>query len=74
MYELIKSLGAHWLMPLPVSLSLVALGLLLAERRRRWGLDPVAVGDWMPSAKALRKSERAVYEALALLAVRWEQP
>jgi uncharacterized SAM-binding protein YcdF (DUF218 family) len=50
------------------------------------GLDPVAapthhlayreapgsIGYWVPSARHLRKSERAIYEALGLLAARWE--
>ncbi|WP_299230626.1 ElyC/SanA/YdcF family protein [uncultured Halomonas sp.] len=55
---------------------------------QRAGLDPVAapthyltqhtprstLRDWVPSASELRKTERVVYEALGLLAVRWEQP
>lgn len=38
MYELIKSAAAYWLMPLPITLSLLALGLLLSTRSRRLGL------------------------------------
>lgn len=54
---------------------------------RQAGLDPVAApthylalrdevttaGYWVPSARHLQKSERAVYEWLGMLAVRWER-
>lgn len=33
---------------------------------------PDTLGYWIPSARHLRKSERAFYEALGALAVRWE--
>lgn len=53
---------------------------------RKAGLNPIAapthylalrdrpdtLGYWIPSARHLRKSERAFYEALGALAVRWE--
>ncbi|XKH61520.1 envelope biogenesis factor ElyC [Halomonas sediminis] len=53
---------------------------------RQAGLTPIAapthylalresvssLGYWVPAASHLRKSERAIYEALGLLAVRWE--
>lgn len=75
MYELVKSLAAQLLMPLPVSLGLLALGALLSWRRfMRWAVTTAVVGvavlflaSWGPFAERLLAPLESCYPALVHL-------
>jgi uncharacterized SAM-binding protein YcdF (DUF218 family) len=74
MYDLIKGLAAPLLMPLPVSLGLMALGLLLGWRCRRggWsvallGLAILVLSSWGPVAERLLMPLETRYPALQAL-------
>ncbi|PMR76987.1 ElyC/SanA/YdcF family protein [Billgrantia endophytica] len=72
MYDLLKALAAQLLMPLPVALGLLALGLLAAWRgRRRLGLGAVVaalavlwLSSWAPLADRLLAPLEARYPAM----------
>ncbi|NWN81509.1 MAG: hypothetical protein HLX48_00735 [Halomonas sp.] len=44
MYDLLKVLVANLMMPLPVSLGLGVLGLLLLRWQRQWGVALMSLG------------------------------
>lgn len=75
MYDTIKVLASQLLMPLPISLGLMALGLMLmAWRCRRAGVATAAIGlailvlaSWGPVAERLLEPLEARYPALEAL-------
>ena len=75
MYDLLKTLVAELLMPLPVTLTLLLLGGLMAWRgMRRLGLGAMALGvallalaSWAPVADRLLKPLEARYPAMQAL-------
>jgi len=71
MYDLLKVLVANLMMPLPVSLGLGLLGLLLFRRQRRWGVALMSLGlgvlflaSWPPVADRLLAPLESRYSAL----------
>ena len=73
-YDLIKGLAAQLLMPLPISLGLVALGLLVMWRFRRCGGAVVTLGiavlvlsSWGPVAERLLLPLEARHPALPVM-------
>lgn len=72
MYDLIKSLAAQLLMPLPVSLGLLAVGWLLCWRQRQrlgatfagLGLAVLLLASWAPVAERLLSPFETRYPAL----------
>lgn len=73
-YDLIKGLAAQLLMPLPISLGLVALGLLVMWRFRRIGGAVVTLGfatlvlsSWGPVAERLLLPLEARHPALPVM-------
>lgn len=73
MYDVLKSLSAQLLMPLPVSLGLVAVGWLLLcwRQRKRWGamfawlgLTVLFLASWAPVAERLLAPFETRYPAL----------
>lgn len=74
MYDLLKVLVANLMMPLPVSLGLGLLGLLLFRWQRRWGgalmglgLGVLFLASWPPVADRLLAPLESRYSALDTL-------